>query len=63
MKAARLQAYGDADQFKLEDVPDPVAGAGEVLIEVAASAARTGLQWQSVAAFVGDAGRLVHRNN
>ena len=37
MKAARLQAYGDADQFKLEDVPDPVAGAGEVLIEIAAS--------------------------
>src|SRR3954451_23151509 len=38
MKAARLQAYGDVDQFKLEDVPDPVPGPGEVLIKVAASA-------------------------
>jgi NADPH:quinone reductase-like Zn-dependent oxidoreductase len=37
MKAARLQAYGDIDQFRYEDVPDPVAGAGEVLIKVEAS--------------------------
>src|SRR5258706_15839854 len=38
MKAARLQAYGDVDQFKLEEVPDPAPGPGEVLIKVAASA-------------------------
>ena len=28
MKAARLQAYGDVDQFRLEDAPDPVPGVG-----------------------------------
>ena len=37
MKAVRLQAYGDVDQFKFEDVPDPVPGHGDVLIKVAAS--------------------------
>jgi NADPH:quinone reductase-like Zn-dependent oxidoreductase len=37
MKAARLQAYGDVDQFSYEDAPDPVVGAGEVLVKVAAS--------------------------
>ena len=37
MKAARLQAYGDVDQFRLEDVPDAVPGAGEVLIRIAAA--------------------------
>lgn len=37
MKAARLKAYGDVDQFTFEDVPDPVPSAGEVLIKVAAS--------------------------
>src|ERR1043166_637746 len=37
MKAARLQAYGDVDQFKLEEVPDPKPGPGEVLIKIAAS--------------------------
>jgi NADPH:quinone reductase-like Zn-dependent oxidoreductase len=38
MKAVRLQRFGDADQFRLEDAPDPVAGRGEVLIRVAVSA-------------------------
>jgi NADPH:quinone reductase-like Zn-dependent oxidoreductase len=38
MKAVRLQSYGDVDQFKLEDVPTPSPGAGEVLIKVEASA-------------------------
>ena len=37
MKAARLQAYGDVDQFRYEDAPDPVAARGEVVITVAAS--------------------------
>ena len=37
MKASRLHAYGDVDQFKYEDAPDPVAGAGEVLVKVEAS--------------------------
>lgn len=37
MKAVRLQAYGDVDQFRLETVPDPTPGPGEVLIEIAVS--------------------------
>ena len=37
MKANRLVAYGAPEQFKYEDVPDPVAGEGEVLVKVAAS--------------------------
>ena len=35
MKAVRLQSYGDVDQFRLEEAPDPVPGAGEVLVRVA----------------------------
>ncbi|WP_029041332.1 NADP-dependent oxidoreductase [Cucumibacter marinus] len=38
MKAVRLQAYGDVDQFKLEDVATPSPGEGEILIRVLASA-------------------------
>jgi NADPH:quinone reductase-like Zn-dependent oxidoreductase len=37
MKAVRLHAYGDVDQFTFEDVPNPVPGDGEVLIRVVAS--------------------------
>jgi NADPH:quinone reductase-like Zn-dependent oxidoreductase len=37
MKAVRLHAYGDIDQFKLDEIPDPVPGEGEVLLKVAAS--------------------------
>lgn len=37
MKAIRLANFGDVDQFKLETVPDPAPGAGEVLIRVAGS--------------------------
>ncbi len=37
MKAVRLHAYGDVDQFKVEEVPTPTAGPGEVLIKVAVS--------------------------
>ncbi|MBM2715152.1 NADP-dependent oxidoreductase [Mesorhizobium caraganae] len=38
MKAARLKAYGDVDQFVIEDVPMPKPEAGEVLIKIEASA-------------------------
>ena len=37
MKATRLNAYGDIDQFSYGDAPDPVAGAGEVLVKIEAS--------------------------
>ncbi|WP_095203673.1 NADP-dependent oxidoreductase [Mesorhizobium carmichaelinearum] len=38
MKAARLKAYGDIDQFVIDDVPMPKPEAGEVLIKIEASA-------------------------
>jgi NADPH:quinone reductase-like Zn-dependent oxidoreductase len=38
MKAARLNAYGDVDQFAIDDVPTPRPGAGEVLLKIEASA-------------------------
>jgi NADPH:quinone reductase-like Zn-dependent oxidoreductase len=37
MKAARLHAYGDIDQFKYEEIAQPVPGAGEVLVKIEAS--------------------------
>ena len=37
MKAIRAYAYGDPEVLTLEDIPDPVPGQGEVLIDVAAS--------------------------
>jgi len=37
MKAVRLQDYGDVNQFRLEDAPEPTPKAGEVVIAVAAS--------------------------
>ncbi|OEO31029.1 hypothetical protein VW23_018235 [Devosia insulae DS-56] len=37
MKSSRLVAYGDSSQIKIEDVAQPVPGAGEVLVKVAAS--------------------------
>ncbi|CAI8777462.1 NADPH:quinone reductase [Pseudomonas sp. IT-347P] len=37
MKAIRAYAYGDTEVLRLEEIADPVAGAGEVLIEVAAA--------------------------
>ena len=37
MKAARLHAYGEPDQIHYDEVPRPAPGAGEVLVEVAAS--------------------------
>ena len=38
MKAVRFHEYGDADVLRYEDVDRPVAGAGEVLVRVAATA-------------------------
>jgi len=38
MKAVRLQSYGDVDQLKLEEVPVPTPGAGEILVKLEASA-------------------------
>ena len=37
MKAVRVHQFGDPSVLKLEDVADPVAGAGEVLVRVRAS--------------------------
>lgn len=37
MKAARLSAYGDSSKITIEDVAQPSAGAGEVLVKIAAS--------------------------
>lgn len=34
MKAIVMRAFGDPDVLKLEDVPDPVAGPGEVVVQV-----------------------------
>ncbi|MCU1763141.1 NADP-dependent oxidoreductase [Pseudomonas sp. 14P_8.1_Bac3] len=45
MKAIRVYEYGNADVLRLEDVADPVAGAGEVLIDVA-SAGVNPIDWK-----------------
>jgi NADPH:quinone reductase-like Zn-dependent oxidoreductase len=37
MKAIVIHQYGGPEQMKFEDFPDPVAGAGEVLVRVAAT--------------------------
>lgn len=37
MKAVMLHEYGSSDKLKLEEIPDPVAGEGEVLVRVAAA--------------------------
>jgi NADPH2:quinone reductase len=37
MKAIRVHEYGGAAVLKLEDVPDPKAGAGEVVVRVRAA--------------------------
>lgn len=38
MKAVRLKAYGDVDQFVIDDIPVPQPPAGEVLLKIEASA-------------------------
>lgn len=37
MKAQRLHAYGDVDQFKYEEIAEPLPGPGEVLVKVKAA--------------------------
>lgn len=37
MKAVRIHAHGGVDALALEDVPEPVAGPGEVLVRLAAA--------------------------
>ena len=37
MKAVVLHEYGGPDKLKYEDVPDPVAGEGEVLVRLSAT--------------------------
>ena len=38
MRAARLHAYGPPDSLSIEELPDPVPGPDEVLVDVAAAA-------------------------
>lgn len=38
MRAALLPSYGDADQFRVEQIPTPTAAPGEIVIRVAAAA-------------------------
>jgi zinc-binding alcohol dehydrogenase/oxidoreductase len=38
MRAARLVAFGDPPEFAVVDVPDPVPGAGEVVVDLRAAA-------------------------
>lgn len=45
MKAIRVYEYGNTDVLRLEDITDPVAGAGEVLIDVA-SAGVNPIDWK-----------------
>jgi NADPH:quinone reductase-like Zn-dependent oxidoreductase len=37
MKAIRIHAYGEVDQLRLEEAPDPKPGPGEVLVRMAAT--------------------------
>lgn len=37
MKAIQMHGYGDTDQLRYEEVPTPVASAGEVLVKLAAT--------------------------
>ena len=44
MKAVVLHQYGGPDELKWEDVDDPVAGVGEVLVRVFEQRQSGGLQ-------------------
>jgi NADPH:quinone reductase-like Zn-dependent oxidoreductase len=41
MKAATIRRYGDLDAIKIEDLPDPTPGPGEILIETRAASVST----------------------
>src|SRR5215831_12661426 len=45
MKAVYVEKYGGPDVLKYGDLPDPVAGAGEVLVDVAAASVN-GADWK-----------------
>src|SRR5919109_5671594 len=38
MKAVRLVSFGDPPKFEIQDVPDPVPGPGQVVIDLRAAA-------------------------
>ena len=42
MKAVRFSEYGDVDVLNVEDVPDPVAGPGQVVVQVKAAGINPG---------------------
>lgn len=58
MKAVRVHEYGDESVLRYEDAPDPVAGEGEVLLRVRASALNRGDLGRRAGLFPG-AGPLV----
>jgi NADPH:quinone reductase-like Zn-dependent oxidoreductase/quercetin dioxygenase-like cupin family protein len=52
--AARVQAYGGADAVRVDDVPVPTPGAGQVLVRVTAAGVN-GLDWKVREGYVRDA--------
>jgi NADPH:quinone reductase len=57
MKAAVYYETGTPDVFRYEDVPDPVCGPGDILIDVAAVSIEGG---DTLHRLGGDLGRLPH---
>ena len=55
MKAIRIQEFGGPDVLKLEDVPEPSPGAGQVLVRVRAA----GVNFSDILARI--AGHPAHR--
>ena len=53
MKAVRIHQYGGPEELKLEDVPRPQPGAGEVLIRVNAAGVNP-IDWKIRAGYVKD---------
>ena len=49
MKAAFIEQYGGPDVLKYGDLPDPVAGSGEVVIDVVAASVN-GADWKCASA-------------
>jgi len=56
MKAVVVHKYGGPEVLKFEDYPDPVPGAGEVLVRVAAASVNP-LPWVAVPARTPRGGR------